>query len=433
MLWSFLFTLCLPTQLSYREFDSKSLQQFTVRTEPAKLTELDCGPRCLAIVLSLLDRKPRWDELRSRFEVTSQGVSFGDVKRVASEQNCLLEAVHAPGEEIRNLTFPAIGQLVPSTRMADRHFVVVLSVEKNFVRLVDPSRERIDSLPINEFIEIATGNYLIPAVFLRRWLVGFTGIVGAFVIIFLLRKVSPTHWKPVGSLLLLLLCCGCDKEPPAPPKYTLLMIEPDRIDLGTLQTSCERQTRFTIRNISRRKLNLGIASRSCGCLETKLGRETLEPNETTECVLEFRLRNRAPGMFQGSATLAVPEFHESHELQCDGFIQGAAIPGGSTTVFARNADGKKSIVLVDVFHMEKNCDIRVESVDLTFPGVQPLTSEVVINKPEKLALGGFRRRVEIPLKIEESKASGRGIISIAISISGVRQELNADVNYINEK
>ena len=142
MVWTTLATICLASQAAGGDFDSKSLREFAGRSN-VSVTELDCGPRCLAIVLSLLGRNTHWKELRSRFDVTPKGVTFSDVKRVASEWNCDLDAVRAPGERIRRLSFPAIGQLVPSTQLADRHFVVVLSVENDTVRLVDPSRERV--------------------------------------------------------------------------------------------------------------------------------------------------------------------------------------------------------------------------------------------------------------------------------------------------
>ena len=211
------------------------------------------------------------------------------------------------------------------------------------------------------------------------------------------------------------------------------MVEPDRVDLGLLQPNGEPQARFTIRNVSRRPLNLAIASQSCGCLEAKLDRQTVAPNESTECVLQFRLRNRSPGPFHEWTTVSVPEFHESHELSCSGFVQGASIFGESTTLFSKSVDSQKPTVIVDTYHLEKRCEVRLETVELTMPGIEPLMSEIVSHEPRTVVSGGFRTRVSIPLKIAESRAAGRGVISVAISVAGELQRLNSDFNYIHEK
>lgn len=401
----------------------------------SNLTEPDCGPRCLAIVLSLLGKQSSWQQLRGCFTIQERGVSMADLRAVASQVDCPLLGVRAVGSQMRQLAFPAIGQLEPSTQLANNHFVVVLNVENERVHFLDPSREVVESVSVDQFLEIATGNYLIPV---RKKEIapllvslGCLAIVFSTVLLVFRRGSSASGTSAAALALLLCLGCGSQSEPP-PPKHSLLMTEPDRVDLGVLFATSDTTAQFTVKNVSPRALKVAILSKSCGCLESTLSKEMLEPNESAQCTVEFRLRNRSPGLFAESATIGVPEFHERHELHCAGFVQGAIISGRATTVIS-NADSEtKGRVAVEVYVADRNSKVLAETAEITIPGVTPRLTDTVIHPVEKLALGGFRRRIEIPLSFERPRMSGVGIVSVTIVIDGKSQQINGDLNLISE-
>jgi hypothetical protein len=92
----------------------------------------------------------------------------------------------------------------------------------------------------------------------------------------------------------LLLCAWLTAAGPAQPP-ALLACDRPRIDRGEVRGGPPLVQRFSLSNRGPLPLALAAARGSCGCLEPRLSRQTLDPGETAELELEVNTLTQPPG------------------------------------------------------------------------------------------------------------------------------------------
>src|SRR5262245_29581617 len=112
----------------------------------------DCGPACLAMVLTYHGRESSVDDIRERLGTSRDGTTGYELVRVARELGMEAKGVKASElAALKDVPLPAIAHYTQG------HFVVLERVRPaRSVRVVDPMRGRLD-LPLAEFKAIFSG------------------------------------------------------------------------------------------------------------------------------------------------------------------------------------------------------------------------------------------------------------------------------------
>ncbi len=93
----------------------------------------ECGLACLAMIASYYGHRSTLRELRSRFRLSMRGTTLGTLRDCAEKMGLRCRAVRAELEELVQLRTPAI------LHWDLDHFVVLKSVNRRGLRLVDPA------------------------------------------------------------------------------------------------------------------------------------------------------------------------------------------------------------------------------------------------------------------------------------------------------
>ena len=93
----------------------------------------ECGLACLAMIASYYGHRSTLRELRSRFRLSMRGTTLGTLRECAEKMGLRCRAVRAELEELVQLRTPAI------LHWDLDHFVVLKSVNRRGLRLVDPA------------------------------------------------------------------------------------------------------------------------------------------------------------------------------------------------------------------------------------------------------------------------------------------------------
>ncbi len=109
---------------------------------------VDCGPRCLQMVLQRYGLRPSLEELAACSGLSENGTSMLGLRDCVRRYGLTAEGWRIVPEDLAGVPLPAI------VHLDDRHFAVLEEVDGDRVRLTDPGNGELN-LPIS--------------LFLRRW------------------------------------------------------------------------------------------------------------------------------------------------------------------------------------------------------------------------------------------------------------------------
>lgn len=118
-----------------------------------------CGLNCLFVFLRLHDVAVDHGELL-RLPMEPGGVTLADLCEISDRYNFATQVVFATPRELERLTLPAIAQV--GSKHGDDHFVVLISLTRGTVRLLDGSSGTIQVMPLRDFELKWSGYLLVP-------------------------------------------------------------------------------------------------------------------------------------------------------------------------------------------------------------------------------------------------------------------------------
>src|ERR687896_358505 len=101
-----------------------------------QLSALECGPACLAMILSYYGRKTRVAECREYLESGEDGVTVQTIARAARRSGLRVKAYSLEPADFKHLRLPAIAH------WNFNHFVVVERWSAKMVDIIDPALAR---------------------------------------------------------------------------------------------------------------------------------------------------------------------------------------------------------------------------------------------------------------------------------------------------
>ncbi|NEW71332.1 peptidase domain-containing ABC transporter [Streptomyces rhizosphaericus] len=119
----------------------------------AQMSEVECGPACLAMVLGAHRHRVPLRELRAEFGVSRDGASARRILEVARAHGLEARGLKVPPDALGAVRKPAIAH------WDDHHFVVVEGVGRKGVRVLDPGEGRATVSPA-EFRARSSGTLL---------------------------------------------------------------------------------------------------------------------------------------------------------------------------------------------------------------------------------------------------------------------------------
>ncbi len=99
-----------------------------------QLNAMDCGPTCLRMIARYYGRHYNAETIRQKTGFNKQGVSLLGISETAEKMGFRTRGVQISYEKLRTVPLPAI------LHWNQHHFVVLTAIDKNNVKLADPSR-----------------------------------------------------------------------------------------------------------------------------------------------------------------------------------------------------------------------------------------------------------------------------------------------------
>ena len=109
-----------------------------------QLNVMDCGPTCLRMVAKYYGKHYNADTLRQKSGFSKEGVSLLGISETAEKIGFRTRGVQLSLQQLKGITLPCI------LHWNQNHFVVLISVSKNKVKIADPGKG-ILTYTINEF------------------------------------------------------------------------------------------------------------------------------------------------------------------------------------------------------------------------------------------------------------------------------------------
>lgn len=102
----------------------------------------DCGPACLAMILSSFGRYTTITELRSLCGTDVSGTTFFGLKQAAEKIGLEATAVKCKIDQIDREMFPCIAHIIPKENKNSDHYVVIKKIKGKRVQIWDPNPEK---------------------------------------------------------------------------------------------------------------------------------------------------------------------------------------------------------------------------------------------------------------------------------------------------
>ncbi|MGV3761632.1 peptidase domain-containing ABC transporter [Parapedobacter sp.] len=115
----------------------------------------DCAAACLASVLAWYRRDVPIARIRQYASTDQKGTTAWGIIQAAQKLNLSAKGVRGNIEALPDIPLPAIAHVVVRQRL--QHYVVVYSVSKTHVQVMDPATGTIDKMPLSTFKESWTG------------------------------------------------------------------------------------------------------------------------------------------------------------------------------------------------------------------------------------------------------------------------------------
>lgn len=267
-----------------------------------------------------------------------EGASLSEILEACEKFGLSCRAVRCPHEELAALPLPFISHLVPSDLAAQAHYVVVVNMDLNHVECFDWSYKRFVKVTRKEFLEHASGNYLIVPE--SRSLLSQSsttwGLLGVVVLLAISTKwnrvagapldvtttLNLTSEKCVSICLLITMFSGCDisavgnnvnagvSRPKPVRRGTGLLLgidEPSR-QFGGIRPGTNLDAVFELVNQSSSVVRISVARTSCGCVSPKLTARELVPSGKAQLSVNVHSADR---MFAGPVGESVIVLAES--------------------------------------------------------------------------------------------------------------------------
>lgn len=368
---------------------------------------LDCGVRCVALVLHITERPAGIDAIRERVPIGKYGSSMADMRRAICGLGFQMKGVKCPPKHLATLSFPAIAQLEPTKNSNIGHFVVVLAAARDKVVVCDPSTEAIQELQADSFAARTTGYYLIPVGPPSDLAVGCVLALSGFglgVLIhrrfFSRRNISFS--SPFLILPVLALSTGCqsDKADESPKRQSLVRVDSTIANLGTPKSKDSVSHRFHVENLTDRELKLQMVQPSCDCLSSKLlPGPTLAPRGQAEALIAMQIAGRDAGPIMASAVLSVVDYNEQHHLVIECLVEGLSAKHSTYTIRPDHFPDKLPPIEMFAFTAAKSTDVRVLSVASSKQDVLIAeASKIQVGPPIAIKPFGYEHRIVVPLK-----------------------------------
>ncbi|MCA8987893.1 MAG: cyclic nucleotide-binding domain-containing protein [Planctomycetaceae bacterium] len=116
--------------------------------------EADCGLACLAMIAEYFGKAVSLDELRQRWTVHPNGVSFRDLEQISDSVGLRATAVRIDVDHLESVSMPVV------VNRTDSHYVVVFQVDGEILTIGDPATG-IYRLHLNEFKKLWGGHLML--------------------------------------------------------------------------------------------------------------------------------------------------------------------------------------------------------------------------------------------------------------------------------
>ena len=121
----------------------------------------DCGPACLAMILSSYDKSVTITELRSLCGTDISGTTFFGLKQAAEKSGLEATAVKCEISQIGNEILPCIANIIPNENKNSDHYVVLKKIKGKKIQRWEPNPEKRKHWEsIKQFQEEWTGNIM---------------------------------------------------------------------------------------------------------------------------------------------------------------------------------------------------------------------------------------------------------------------------------
>jgi hypothetical protein len=312
--------------------------------------DLSCGRSCCYILLKLMKRDVKYEDLERLIPIQSRGSNLSTMRSACEKLGLPVRTVRIQPKNFDSVRFPLIAHIMnrEGGQPDMGHFIVVLAIDDHNVEVIDPSYGGLRaSASRGEFFRASSGYYLMlqQSRFLDFVIPPLVLMLSVLCCAALMIRVRALRRdKKVVPILVLLACAaqtlGCGTSPAT-----------QGVDETVRYQSAERSTQsfyltlwnttvnagpirsgepgsvgeFLIENTGGIPARLQLGTPSCACTSVQLTRDQLAPGESSTVRMIMKSGGK-PGLTSASVEVVAVGQKWAHTLTTYGLVSGLDLP-----------------------------------------------------------------------------------------------------------